>query len=143
MHAGPSPAQMVPIRQPVPLPNLRDPHRGPVSGAALESVLCTDEHAFDRFGWKKLSAKIGLHGSREQWVSFCRYVDDVFAHSRWFCPSCIERLIALIYGRTVHFDTANEGHAYISSYTIVKFLDLWIYSSFSGWFVTFAYKRAR
>ena len=62
----------------------------PVSGAALEAVLCVDEDSFDKFGWGKYAANIGIGGERQHWHTIVRYVDDVFAASRWLCPKCVE-----------------------------------------------------
>ena len=74
---------------------------GPVSGAILEGVLGVDEHVFENFGWKVLADELGIRGAREQWLSVVRYVDDVFAHSFWFCPVCVEHIITMIYQKNV------------------------------------------
>ena len=56
------------------------PIGGPVSGAILESVLCMEEHRFDRFRWPQVAARTKLRGKREKWITFLRYVDDVFGY---------------------------------------------------------------
>ena len=89
------------------------PIGGPVSGAILEGVLSVDEHVFEQFGWKVFADSLGIRGTREQWLSLARYVDDVFAHSFWFCPECVEYIITLIYKQTVNFDKACEVTSHI------------------------------
>ena len=106
------------------------PIGGPVSGAILESVLCMEEHRFDRFRWPQVAARTKLRGKRETWITFLRYVDDVLAISFWFCPSCIEKLINVIYHDTVGFDKSNDGESTIDNMNGLKFLDLWV---FVGW----------
>ena len=105
------------------------PIGGPVSGAVLEGVLSIDEDMFDKFGWVDFSKKFGLKGKRELWISIVRYVDDVFAASRWLCPDCVARMVDLIYVKTVKFDAANEGLTELRGFRVVKFLDLWCYMS--------------
>ena len=66
------------------------PIGGPVSGAALEAVLCVDEDTFDKFGWHVFAKDLRIPGERCSWLTIVRYVDDVFVASSWFCPKCVE-----------------------------------------------------
>ena len=110
------------------------PIGGPAPGAILEAV----EHMFDAFGWKVFSSDLGIRGSRGQWLSLVRYVDDVFAHSFWFCQDCVVYIITLIYRNTVTFDKACEGLVDFSGFRTTKFLDQWCYSSWQKTFFALA-----
>ena len=105
------------------------PIGGPISGAALEAVLCVDEDTFDKFGWPVLAKKLQIKGRRCQWLTCLRYVDDVFVATRWFCPKCVEYLIICIYSRTIAFDIANDGLGTVGAFTALGFLDLWCFMS--------------
>ena len=98
-----------------------------MSGAVLESVLSLDENMFDNFGWEVFSKSIGISGPRELWLSIVRYVGDVLAATRWFCPSCVAHIIKLIYSKTANFDEANDGLVDPNGLRVVKFLDLWCF----------------
>ena len=106
------------------------PIRVPVSGAILESVLCMEEHRFDRFRWPQVAARTKLKGKMDNWVTFLRYVCDVLAIRFWFCPTCIEKLINEIYRDTVKFDKSNDGESTINDMNGLKLFDLW---AFAGW----------
>ena len=108
------------------------PIGGPVSGAVLEGVLSIDEMTFDKFGWFTFSSKIGFKGPRERWITFTRYVDDVFAASYWFCPDCTAQMVDQIYANTIHFDAANDGLIELNGFRVIKFLDLWCYFSWNA-----------
>ena len=62
-------------------------------------------------------------------MTIFRYVDDVFVASRWFCPECVEFLIALIYAKTGGFDVVNDGLEVFNDFRVVNFLDLWCFMS--------------
>ena len=117
------------------------PIGGPVSGAILEGVLSVDEHVFEQFGWKVFADSLGIRGTREQWLSLARYVDDVFAHSFWFCPECVEYIITLIYKQTVNFDKACEGLEDFNGFRTIKFLDQWCYTSWHTTYLSFVCKN--
>ena len=85
------------------------PIGGPVSGAALEAVLCVDKDTFHKFGRHVFAKTLRIPGERCSWLTIVRYVDDVFVASRWFCPECVEYIVGRIYSRTVTFDLANDG----------------------------------
>ena len=108
------------------------PIGGPVSGAVLEGVLSVDEDYFDRFGWFELASEFGVRGQRDQWITFVRYVDDVFAASFWFCPECVAQMIKRIYSNTIYFDPANDGKVELNGFNVIKFLDLWTYLSWDA-----------
>ena len=117
------------------------PIGGPISGAALEAVLCVDEDTFDKFGWPRLAKKLQITGKRCQWLTIVRYVDDVFVATRWFCPKCVEYIIVCIYSRTIAFDTANDGLTTVGAFTTFRFLDLWCFMSWEQHLFSLVYKN--
>jgi len=117
------------------------PIGGPVSGAVLEGVLSLDEHMFEQYIWPTIASTCKLQGERQKWLTIARYVDDIFIASRWLCPHCVEGIVTHIYKNTINFDRACDELNYIDGYTIVKFLDLWIYLSWSNQFITLVNKN--
>ena len=97
------------------------PIGGPVSGAALEAVLCVDEDTFDKFGWHVFAKTLRIPGERCSWLTIVRYVDDVFVASRWFCPKCVEYIVGRIYSRIATFDPANDGKGSVNDFNVVSF----------------------
>ena len=73
------------------------PIGGPISGAALEAVLCVYEDAVDKIGWPAPCRKLKKQGTRPRWITIVRYVDDVFDIAQWFCPKCVSFVIISIY----------------------------------------------
>ena len=117
------------------------PIGGPVSGAILEATLSVDEHHFEKIGWKSLARECGIQGDRELWMAISRYVDDVFIATPWFCQSCCEYIVKRICSKTVSFDTSCEGQDIILNHNTVKFLDLWLYMSWSTFYATLVNKN--
>ena len=89
--------------------------------------------------WREIKLKI--QGTRHQWLTIVRYVDDVFVITRWFCPKCVAFIIARIYPRTISFDPANDGAGKVRGYNVVRFLDLWCYFNWSNYFFSLVYKN--
>ena len=106
------------------------PIGGPLSGAVLCAALGRLESMFDKYGWKNLSKQWGLSVVRDEWISICRYVDDLVIISYWVCPACIIEAIPLIYKKVVFFDIANDSAYTYGNLSVVKFLDLWLFVSF-------------
>ena len=117
------------------------PIGGPISGAALEAVLCLGEDTFDKLGWPTLANKLNIRGQRCQWLTCLRYVDDVFVATRCFCPTCVEYIIVCIYSRTIAFDTATDGLGTVGTFTTLRFLDLWCFMSWDKIFFSLVCKN--
>ena len=117
------------------------PIGGPVSGAVLEGVLSLDEHMFDRYQWPEIAKTCQLLGERQKWITIARYVDDIFIATRWLCPLCVENIIARMYKNTIKFDRACDELDYLNGITVIKFLDLWVYLSWSSQYITLVNKN--
>ena len=96
---------------------------------------------FEQIGWGIFADKLGISGPRENWLTIARYVDDIIVASRWFCPTCIEHIVKLIYARTITFDKECAELATINGFTTVKFLDLWCYMSWESHFFALVNKN--
>ena len=44
------------------------PTGGPISGACLNASFAAEEELFDKFGWSRLSQRLGLRGRRKQYI---------------------------------------------------------------------------
>jgi hypothetical protein len=117
------------------------PIGGPISGAVLNAVLSRIEVNFQKFVWPKLSNSFGLDGPLHDFVTFGRYVDDVVAVSRWLCPRCTERLVNRIYKGQVTFDASNEGLRDFGEFRCLRFLDVWLFLTWSTFEATLAVKN--
>ena len=81
-----------------------------------------------------MKKRLRMQGEREHWITALRYVDDVLLCSRWFCPDRLENFLVRIYGNVVSFDVCNEGATKIQEFNCLKFLDLWLYVSWTNAF---------
>ena len=62
------------------------PIGGPLSSSILRLVLGAREHTFDQLDWFQIATGLRIQGQRKEWISACRYEDDILLVSFAFCP---------------------------------------------------------
>ena len=105
------------------------PIGGPLSGDILKSVLAEAEHMRSSSTWNRFS-HMGLRGTRRDWLTLVRYIDDLCGYSQWLCQACVQEYVDSVYRDLICFEA--EPAATFASVSVGQFLDFCVCAEFGG-----------